>query len=280
MCKIVYGSTASFCVENARELGIPAALLLDKIVRLSKTTPRQDGFCWYTARQFEEETSLKKTCFDNSARKLVEAGIVERKNTYIVGTMVKASHFKLICQNEESPKSDVSPKAQSSSPAKSTISEYNKNTINKHDCSLQNNLCMCEHIVPGSPTASQGEPFAEQVATSCVSVRPQDVPKRSPAEQERRRAFAILTSIYKRFGFVGKPSAREAKLVQNALGSDTYWTEETLCEAIEWARHNEFYRDKSLLAMLSEAALKSFVASKNGGKRKVPRGIVLFEGDV
>ena len=261
MAQLIYASTASFCVENARELGIPAALLLDKIVRLSKATTREDGYCWYTARQFEEETSLKKDAFDRAAKKLETEGIIARKVTYIVGTMTKATHFKLKPLKSQNQKTESGSDPQSRNPLKTTFCEYNKNTINSADFGFSG--FDAPQASPAPLASSENEnPFGAPTKQA-ESVRPDLM--QDPAHQKRRQAFAVLSEIYAEFGLRGKPTAREASLVSTALSFG--FTKESLKEAMRWCERHEFWHDKPVISWLSESALKQFDAVKRGQMR-------------
>lgn len=250
MAEIHYASTASFCVENARELGIPAALLLDKIVRLSKSTERKDGFCWYTSKQFEEETSLKKDAFANAAKKLEDAGVVERKVTYIIGTMKKATHFRLL------EKSEVRSEPPSTSAVRPAFSEYNKNTINTHHFG-------------GSEMRVVASPF-DASTKQIVSVRPSLEQKNDQAAIKRRRSFAILKELYDEFGWRGKPNENEAALLTSAL--DNGYDKESIKSALSWLEAHEFWGSKPVVSKLSDTALKQYDAFSHS--QKVDNGMV------
>lgn len=96
--------TAGYNADIAREYGIVEALLLDSIVFWSRNSRRKDGFCWFTADEFEVKTAVKSGAMKRAIDKLVKAGIIETKNTYIVGTQIKCRHFKIV----ETPKSQTS----------------------------------------------------------------------------------------------------------------------------------------------------------------------------
>ena len=248
-----YVPSASFDPENARELGIPAALLLDKILRLQKVTPRSDGFCWYTAKQFEEETSLKKDAFDNAAHKLEEAGIVERKITYIIGTMIRATHFHILnvgeTHNHEVVRNPLS-----------------VNTIN-------NTINMPSANASGTSSKDEDEsglssvPFDEKVID--VGVK----------QKERQTANAKAAMILRKFGDeVGLPTGgnrnKEVHRVKQLL--DAGYSEEDIIWVAKWSKSDDFYKDSALLSRLSADAFDraKLAKDKNSGG-KIVRGFHL-----
>lgn len=283
MANIYYASTASFCVENARELGIPAALLLDKIVRLSKSTPRDDGFCWYTAKQFEEETSLKEDAFLRAKKTLQSHGVVETKNTYIIGTMTKCSHFRLL------PQGDSQECETGSKPVVETGSEpVSVNTIKYNEQSR--NLASQVSERPAEPLVHAGfagdqkkkgeagetqpnplvesqkcgDPFGGEL--KATSVRPDKQTK-----PNKRREFAILSNLYKKYGWRGKPNANEATLLHSALSVG--WSPQEVDQMIAWQNTDEFYSKAALVTRLSDSAFKKYDAVRRSEKPTTPKGI-------
>lgn len=130
--------SASYDVGIAREFGIPSAVILNKLLYLSKNTTREDGFCWRTAKELEDELGLTRRQQELAIQKLEEAGIIETKNTYIIGTQIKCKHFKL-CGFYESGKSDFYEKGKSEMLQKGkpvnnnkTIIKDNNNIYNKY----------------------------------------------------------------------------------------------------------------------------------------------------
>lgn len=235
MTKIQYASTASFCVENARELGIPAALLLDKIVRLSRSTKREDGFCWYTAKQFEEETSLKKRAFDNAAHTLEERGIVERKITYIVGTMERASHFRLIPQNEQPQSASEALSIESASEALSV----NTMKYNKRKSKFVNEL------TPPPESFPIGAPM------EVVSVRPN-----KKETDSNKKPYAVAQVVLRAWGYkFNKIGAPIAKLFKAWL--DAGFTTEQIIEAGNMMKESgeEYWQKATPIQMLTENAM-------------------------
>jgi hypothetical protein len=99
--------SASYDIGIAKEYGIPSAVLLNKLMYLAKFTTREDGFCWRSAKELEEELGLTRRQQDLAIKKLEEAGLIETKNTYIIGTQIKCKHFKLLFDFDKSGKCEV-----------------------------------------------------------------------------------------------------------------------------------------------------------------------------
>lgn len=101
--------TAGYNADIARVYGINEALLLDAIAFWGRHSRRKDGYCWFTAEEFEVKTAIKPSAMKRAIDKLTAAGIIEVKNTYIIGTQIKCRHFKIV----QTPKSEVSKVEQS-----------------------------------------------------------------------------------------------------------------------------------------------------------------------
>lgn len=130
--------SASYDVGIAREFGIPSAVLLNKLLYLCKNTTREDGFCWRTADELEQELGISRKQQELAIKKLEDAGIIETKNTYIIGTQIKCKHFKIIDLYEkvksdlyERSKSEIDETYKSVNNNK-TIIKDNNNIYNKY----------------------------------------------------------------------------------------------------------------------------------------------------
>lgn len=241
-----YVPSASFDPENARELGIPAALLLDKILRLQKVTPRSDGFCWYTAKQFEEETSLKKDAFDNAAHKLEEAGIVERKITYIIGTMIRATHFHILkvgeTHNHEVVRNPLS-----------------VNTINN---TINTSSADASDVAPKKEEVLSSLPFDEETKVVDVS---------KPKNRQTANAKAGV-AVNKMCDALGLDKRGQNVSVANAKHLlDKGYTVDELVGLAEWAKKSEFYKNKPLHTILGNDAMQQYQIEKN---KKNDNGVV------
>ena len=112
------GVSAGYNVDIARKFGINEAIVLNKLVYLHQIAKRGDGFTWYTAKDWKEHTGLSYYQVNKALQHLVNAGIVEVKNTYIQGTTTKAKHHRFAVQ--ETSKSGI----------QETSKSVNNNAIN------------------------------------------------------------------------------------------------------------------------------------------------------
>ena len=112
------GVSAGYNVDIAREFGINEAIVLNKLVYLHQIAKLGDGFTWYTAKDWKEHTGLSYYQVNKALQHLVNAGIVEVKNTYIQGTTTKAKHHRFAVQ--ETSKSGI----------QETSKSVNNNAIN------------------------------------------------------------------------------------------------------------------------------------------------------
>ena len=244
--------TASFCVDNARALGLPAAILLDKILRLSRYSTREDGFCWYTAKQFEAETSLKEDSFLRAAKLLEKAGVVERKVTFIQGTTRKATHFRVVKTRNTTERNPAQSGDVETSSERGSIL-YPNSTIN-----------------PPAPAAQQPRPSAsaspKEEASFLDEKIPFDVPIKSMRQTGRgnsldRMAFAIAGKIYKQMGITVKPGVKIRNRIKDRLAEG--YTEEDMLECVAWCDVDGFYKDQpDPMARLSEHAMAKYMADK------------------
>lgn len=135
--------SASYDVGIAKELGLASAILLNKIMYLSKYTSREDGYCWRTAKELEDELGLSQYQQKLAIQKLEEAGIIETKNTYIIGTQIKCKHFRIIDKSglEETNKCDLSEinKCDLQETYKSDLEETNKSVNNNKTIIIKHN---------------------------------------------------------------------------------------------------------------------------------------------
>jgi hypothetical protein len=125
--------SASYDVGIAKKYGIQCAVLLNKLLYLSNYSSREDGYCWRTAKELEDELGLTRNQQDLAIKKLVDEGIIEVKNTYIVGTQVKCKHFRIISKSQmiESSKCDLLESSKSEMQESSKSVNNNKNSNNK-----------------------------------------------------------------------------------------------------------------------------------------------------
>ena len=125
--------SASYDVGVAKKFGINCAVLLNKLNYLCSYTVREDGFCWRTAAELENELGLTRTQQELAIKKLEDAGIIETKNTYIVGTQIKCKHFKVLlkCDLKENSNCDFNETCKSVNNNNTLIIKHNNNIYNK-----------------------------------------------------------------------------------------------------------------------------------------------------
>lgn len=119
--------SASYDVGVAKKFGVNCAVLLNKLNYLCQCTTRDDGFCWRTASELENELGLSRTQQELAIKKLEEVGIIETKNTFIIGTQVKCKHFKVLLKSDfyETCKSDLQETYKSVNNNKTIIIKHN-----------------------------------------------------------------------------------------------------------------------------------------------------------
>lgn len=111
--------TAGYNADVARVYGINEALLLDSIEFWMRNSRRKDGYCWFTADEFEVKTAVKRGAMERAVKKLEKLGVIETKNTYIIGTHKKCKHYKIVgdvkSESSKTTQSDCIETAQSES---------------------------------------------------------------------------------------------------------------------------------------------------------------------
>lgn len=135
--------SASYDVGIAKKYGINCAVLLNKLIYLSKYTSRQDGYCWRTAKELEDELGLSTSQQQVAIKKLEDAGIIKTKNTYIVGTQIKCKHFKLL-ENKENLKCDLEENLKSDLQKTYKSVNNNKTYNNTNNSYYINNIDLAE----------------------------------------------------------------------------------------------------------------------------------------
>ena len=102
------GVSAAYNVDIAKKYGINEAIVLNKLVFLHQFNKRDDGFTWYTTKDWEEHTALSYYQVRKALEHLADEGIIEIKNTYIQGTTIKAKHHKFILETSQSGSEETS----------------------------------------------------------------------------------------------------------------------------------------------------------------------------
>ena len=68
--------SASYDVDIAKQYGVTAAALLNKLIYLSRYTTRSDGYCWRTAQEIENELGITLKQQNTAIEKLESAGLI------------------------------------------------------------------------------------------------------------------------------------------------------------------------------------------------------------
>lgn len=121
--------SASYDVDMARQYGLEAAVLYNKLVYLSRFTNREDGYCWRTAKELEEELGLSKYQQTRAIEILEKAGLIETKVTYITGTTSRAKHFKVTDSESQETSLSESKETSLSIESKETLLSESKETL-------------------------------------------------------------------------------------------------------------------------------------------------------
>lgn len=121
--------SASYDVGVAKKLGVNCAVLLNKLNYLCQYSNREDGFCWRSFQELENELGLSKKQLELAIKKLEEAGIIDTKNTYILGTQTKCKHYKVMEKSDcdETYQSDCDERYQSVNNNNTVINKKNIN---------------------------------------------------------------------------------------------------------------------------------------------------------
>lgn len=131
--------SASYDVGIAKKYGINCAVLLNKLVYLSKYTSRKDGYCWRTSKELEDELGLSRYQQDIAIKKLIEENLIETKNTYIIGTQIKCKHFKLLFDIDKCDLRETNKSTDCMKTNKCDLQETNRCDLRETNKSVNNN---------------------------------------------------------------------------------------------------------------------------------------------
>lgn len=129
-------------LEIGKAFGWDAAILFNKLEYLERQTKRKDGYCFRTAEEIEEELGIQDKRLRKIIKDLKDAGIIDVKNTYILGTTKKCRHFKILWDSDfiqfnilgKSDKSETSQRDESGTfqRDKSVSNSINSSSINNN----------------------------------------------------------------------------------------------------------------------------------------------------
>jgi uncharacterized phage protein (TIGR02220 family) len=132
--------SASYDVGVAKKYGINSAVLLNKLIYLSRYTSRNDGYCWKTSKELEDELGLSRYQQDIAIKKLTEENLIETKNTYIIGTQIKCKHFKLLLDISKCDLRETNKSIDLRETDISDLRETNKSVNNNKTIIINNNI--------------------------------------------------------------------------------------------------------------------------------------------
>lgn len=128
--------SASYDVDLAKKYGLEAAALFNKLVFLSRYSNREDGYCWKTAKELEDELGITKRQQERAIKILENAGLIKTKVTYISGTLSRCKHFKVFTveddKNAEIALSESNKMSLSIESNKMSLSEDNKTSLSNN----------------------------------------------------------------------------------------------------------------------------------------------------
>ena len=148
--------SASYNVDTAKELGLPAAALLNKLMYLQQYTNRGDGFCWRTSEELTNELGIGPKQLRNAVSILERHGIIETKNTYIVGTHTKCKHYRII-----DPEISKSFKSDCAERDKSECAERDKSVINNQTLENKHKRESASRFAP--PSVQEVRDYSESI---------------------------------------------------------------------------------------------------------------------
>lgn len=278
--------TVTMDANIARKVGVPAAMLYNLIVWLAQTDMAksydEDGWIYLSAKEFESKTTFNANTFTAAGNKLVAFGLVEKKKMFIKNSIKPTTHFRLLSRFYGN---DVTSNVNNviTSNVKTYKEDNNKEEIHRFPASASPSLetkepgeLVNERAAHALTMEEKDEPFSEPIVSShdSVSIKPNEVRRgcATPAEVRRRRSFAVLSELYKRYKWRGRPTPTEAKLIAAAL--DNGWTKEEMVQMVEWQNQDEFYQTLSVAGRFSDQAFKKYDAVRtNGSNKALPKGV-------
>lgn len=241
------------------------------------TDPRvaaRDGFFYVGAKWFERFTGYDRRTFTEACKTLQQAGLIEYKRMFALGTSTSYNHFKLLYpswllapDNEHFVKGVC--KASANSDGKRVpVSQWEAGA---HSYNKEENIKRTHK--DSQPTPARLGVASSENASPFDDNPKQDVTPLKKNEQgaKRRRSFAILGEFYKEFKWKGKPTQKEAAVLDAAL--DAGRSVEEIREALRWINQHDFWGKKEPAQKLSDTALKQYDATMASEQGKAPKGV-------
>lgn len=269
--------TASFDAGLAREVGIAAAVLYNALVWVAQSEMvkgyNSDGWFYYTATKFEEETTYTKNSYTAAVKALMDAGYIEKKQKYIKNTSVSVNHYRFLkFYNPDSQKLGTGGFTK-------IVKPYNKknNTEEYHSVSAETETrADAEHLSSDcEPKEGAGgvvkitTPFTEPVA----SVKPKDVKKVvTKADQVRMLADELMGMV-----MPGKKSSPALRSVVKARLNENYQPEELRLAVRRAMADDKLSEEFGITGWLSGGVIDK-LTRKNTNKPRMTKTAELYWG--
>lgn len=208
------GIQAGYNVELAKQYGIVVAIVLNRLVFLHKNTPREDGYTWQTAKDWEEYTGLSDYQVKRALDTLAKLKIIEIKNTYIVGTQIKCRHQRFILdpKNAQNLKSDF----KETSKSEMAVSSKSEMAVSlKSVKSIEHSI---EHIIESKNSfPKEAISCAEKLRDKILAIYPNNV-----GAKKKDCVSRWAKDIEKMHRLDGRSWDNIAKAIDWAMGN-TFW---------------------------------------------------------
>ena len=210
-------------LEIGKTFGWDAAIFFNKLEYLEHQTKRKDGYCFRTAEEIEEELGIQDKRLRKIIKDLKDAGVIDVKNTYILGTTKKCRHFKILWDSDFIQfnilgKSDKSETSQRDESGTFQRDESVNSSIN--NSSINNNLSINIDKSSADATLADKENSSDVVDTSSLLPTQEHTYGHSAKSQEtvsmlkkgsvfNPAAYALVANLAKKLGsHEGKPSKK------------------------------------------------------------------------
>lgn len=221
------GISAGYNVGLAQEYGVNEAIVLNRLIFLHRNTRRKDGFTWQTAKDWYEHTGLSNYQVKRALDHLAELGIIEAKNTYIIGTQTKCRHQRFLISHCEETSIPIGFEETSISDLQETSQSVN---------SIEHNI---EHSIEHKNT-SQVQKWTSEAHSPSIK-------KKVEVSEEAIKLSELLRSEILR-QFPNNVGAKKETCVERwAVDIDRmiridHRSPESVRDAILWAMDDEFWR--------------------------------------
>lgn len=271
--------TVGYNAALARLTSIAAASLYNRLCQWTRFKGSlENGWIYYTAKDFAFDTNMSPNTFTKAYRELVEAGLIEQKTTYIRMSRIKACHFRITSKSPidlyKERKNDEMTNRKFANPIarKNAIPIYTEeNTIGTSDFTTSSEISS----LPQSTTVGASQPTAARTSTpSQTTPFGEEVKRRSvrPSQKDdggRKRAYAVANNVRKRLGLGGQSTPPYKQLIGRWL--ECGFTEDDIVEAnhMQMNANDGFHETLSPMARLSADSMDWYREQKNKDKRVI-----------